>query len=188
MKRVVEGDPFDVTAAIVTATAIRLVTAQQFEVGASLAVDLPDEHGQPKRQLFRVSLVRPRAGHRDWIVEGPFVKQLTPPEVNAAQVRLTAVRGTAGWKTSCHLIHVRQEGPWLTTMRNVSRTGIGLISERPIDPGTFLEVELPSIRRKHLKPRLIRVTHAQRQKDGADWELGGVFLRALTEEELQVLL
>jgi hypothetical protein len=73
-------------------------------------------------------------------------------------------------------------------MHDISRSGIGLISERHFHPGTFLEIALPSVQRKHLQPKLIRITHAKRHAQGDEWMLGAVFLRALTEEELQVLL
>ena len=66
--------------------------------------------------------------------------------------------------------------------------GIGLISERSFEPGTFLEIALPSVQRKHLRPKLIRITHAKRRPHGDEWMLGAVFVRALTEQELQVLL
>lgn len=186
MKRIIEDRPFDVAVAIVTATAVRLVVSRPFAAGAYLAVDLPDHHGRSTRHLFRVSLARAQ-GLCDFLVEGLFSKKVDPRQVSAAQARLTAA-GPGGWKTSCRVVHVRHEGPWLATMHNVSRSGIGLIFDRPFDPGTFLEISLPSIRRKHLQPKLIRVTHAKRHQDGEDWMLGGVFLRALTEQELQVLL
>jgi hypothetical protein len=186
MKRIIEDKPFDAFVTIVTATAVRLVVSRPFAAGAYLAVDLPDAHGRSNRQLFRVSLARSQ-GLCDYVVDGLLSKKIDPRDVSAAQMRLTAA-GSHGWKTSCRVVHVRQEGPWLTTMHDVSRSGIGLISERPFDPGTFLEISLPSIRRKHLQPKLIRVTHAKRQHDGEEWLLGGVFLRALTEQELQVLL
>jgi len=188
MKRIVEERPFEAKVAIVTAAAIRLVVVPTLQAGAYIAVDLPEPGGRLTGHPLRVTLVKPRAGARDRTVDGLFSKQLEPPELEAVRARLTAVRGTDGWKTSCRAIHVHHEGPWLVTMENVSHSGIGLISDRPFDPGTFLEVELPSIRRSHLRPRLIRVTHARRQAGGVDWLVGGVFLRALTDEELQWLL
>jgi PilZ domain len=181
MKRIIEQAPFDATVALVTGSAVRLVSPRPFTVGAYLAVDLP---GGNTRQLFRVTLTKSQ-GLCDWVVDGLFSKKLEPRHVSAAQARL-AIAG--GGRTTCRAVHVRHEGPWLATMHNVSRSGIGLISDRPFDPGTFLEIALPSIRRKHLQPKLIRVTHAEPLKDGDDWMLGGVFLRALTDQELQVLL
>jgi len=188
MKRIVEERPFEAKVAIVTAAAIRLVTVATLRAGTYIAVDLPEPGGRLTGHPLRVTLVKPRPGARDWTVDGLFSKPLDPPELEAVRARMSAVRGADGWKTSCREIHVQHEGPWLATMENVSHSGIGLISDRPFDPGTFLEVELPSIRRSHLRPRLIRVTHARRQAGGGDWLLGAVFLRALSDEELQRLL
>jgi hypothetical protein len=185
MKRIIEEGSFEANVALVTGSAVRAVIGREVQTGNHLAVDLPDERGRVAGQVFRVTLVRPRIGG-DWIVDGLFSKKLTPANVAAVQAQIAA-NGTAGWKTFGRVIHVRHEGPWLATMQDVSRSGVGLISDRPFDPGTFLEISLPSIRRKHLQPRLIRVTHAKRLQ-GEDWALGGVFLRALTEQELQVLL
>src|ERR1700722_17163422 len=143
MKRIIEDRPFDGFVTIVTGTAVRLVLSRPFAAGAFLAVDLPDAHGRSNRQLFRVSLARSQ-GLCDYVVDGLFSKKIDARDVSAAQARLAA--GSHGWKTQCRVIHVRQEGPWLTTMHDVSRSGIGLISERPFDAGTFLEISLPSIR------------------------------------------
>lgn len=187
MKRVVEDGMFEATVAIVTAAAIRLVAPEPLRTHMQLAVDLPDERGHLKGQLFRATLVKPGPGQRDWLVEGLFFKKLNDAEVAGMNRRLTATHGN-GWKTTGRVVRVRHEGPWLATMLNVSHSGIGLILDRPFDAGSFLEVELPSIHRKHLRPRLIRVTHSKRQSNGNDWEIGGVFLRGLTEAELQVLL
>ncbi|MBY0523927.1 MAG: PilZ domain-containing protein [Gemmataceae bacterium] len=182
MKRIVEEGVFPATIAIITAAAVRLVTDHPLPPGTRLAVDLPDVQGRLTGQMCRVTLTRSRPDKGDCTVDALFSRPLDAAELRGAQSRGT------NWRTSCHLIRVRHEGPWLATVQNISHSGIGLISDRPFDAGTFLEVDLPSVRRKHLQPRLIRITHVKRQQDGPDWIIGGVFLRALTEEELQVLL
>jgi hypothetical protein len=187
MKRVVEDGMFEATVAIVTAAALRLIVPEPLRTNMQLAVDLPDERGFLKGQIFRATMVKHRPDHRDWFVDGLFFKKLEVAEVEGMNRRLAATYGV-GWKTTGRVVRVRHEGPWLATMLNVSHSGIGLMSDRPFDAGTFLEIELPSIHRKHLKPRLIRVTHSKKQSNGTDWEVGGVFLRGLTEAELQVLL
>jgi PilZ domain len=187
LKHVIEGPAFEAFVTIVTTSAVRLVLSRPFAVGAFLAVDLPDCQGRTARQLFRVTLARSQ-GLCDWVVDGLLSKKLSPRDAGTAQARLTAAAGVNGWKTACRVVHVRQEGPWLTTMYDISRSGIGLISERHFNPGTFLEIALPSVQRRHLKPKLIRITHAKRHTQSDEWMLGAVFLRPLTEQELQVLL
>jgi hypothetical protein len=179
LKRVLEEEPFSGTVTLLTGAALRLRAGHALSVGTYVAVDLPDGHGQLLGQAFRVSLARP-----DGTIEGLFSKKLEPIVVEATRALL---RG-GGWRTQCRLIRVRQEGPWLVTMHNVSHSGIGFVAERPFDAGSFLEVSLPSIRRSRLQPRLVRITHARQQAGSAEWLLGAVFLRPLSEQELQVLL
>jgi len=188
MKRVIEEDAFEATVAIVSPNAVRLLVAAPPPCGAHLAVDLPNARGRSVGMLFRVSLTRPLTDRPGYVVEGRFVKKLGARAVDAARARLAAVSHGNAWKTTCRSIRILQEGPWLATMQNVSHSGIGLITEQPFNPGTFLEVRLPSIRRQHLQPRIVRVTNSRRQPDGEDWSVGAVFVRALTDAELQVLL
>jgi hypothetical protein len=197
LERIVEEGPWEVMVVIVSASAIRIHTRQLFRPGMHLAVDLPDGQGHLKACLFQVTSGKERMGGPEWIVEGIFVNKLAQAEVDAVRPKLAAhappgSRRTkthgGGWKTVCRRVRVKVEGPWLMTLQDISHRGIGLIADRPFEPGTFLKVELPSVRRKHLHPKLIRVTHAQRQPGNAGWMLGGVFLRGLSEEELQVLL
>jgi hypothetical protein len=195
VQRVVEEGPWDVTVLMVSAAAVRRVATQPVRVGMHIAVDLPDEAGACSGRLLRVTLVKPHLPANDLLLDGLFFKELTPREVELARAKLTAPPravavskpASAGWRTPCRLVRVRHEGPWLITMLDVSQSGIGLLTDRPLESGTFLQIELPSIRRKHLKPRLVRVTHSKPQP-GGEWAVGGLFLRELTEEELQVLL
>lgn len=187
MKHVSEGEPFEAKAAIVTASAVRLFVPRALAAQAYVTVELPDDRGRHVGHLFRVALARPQGEHV-WTVDGRFTKPLEPGTLRAAQAALSSSRSKLGWRTRCRLVQVRHEGPWLATMQNVSRSGLGMILDRPFDPGTFLEISLPSIRRKHLQPKVVRVTHARPLPDSPDWLLGAAFLRALTDEELQVLL
>jgi hypothetical protein len=195
VQRVVEEGPWEVIVLMVSAAAVRLLVNQPFRVGMHIAVDLPDETGACPGRLLRLTLVKPHPPRDEQVMDGVFFKELTPREVELARAKLTLppriVPGSKppapGWKTACRLVRVRHEGPWLITMLDVSQSGIGLLTDRPLESGTFLQIELPSIRRKHLKPRLVRVTHSKPQP-GGEWAVGGVFLRGLTEEELQVLL
>lgn len=181
-KHVIEETPFEAAVVLLSCNAVRIRVAEP-PAGVHLAVDLPDARGRVAGMPFTVTRTRPATGGSHF-VEGSFVKQLDARAVQTVQARL----GPHGWKTVCRSIRVREEGPWLATMLNVSHSGIGLVTEQSFDPGTFLEVRLPSVRRQHLRPRIIRVINVRPHEDGGDWFLGAVFVRALTDEELQLLL
>jgi hypothetical protein len=184
LQRTVEEGPWSVTVMIVSTTAIRLRSRQVFRPRMHLSVDLPEASGHPKANLFRVMHGKEAKGTPEWIIDGVFIKKLAQEAVDAAKTRI----GPAGCKTVCRLVRVQQQGPWLVSVQNVSHRGIGLLADRPFDSGTFLKVELPIIRKKSLEPKVVRVTYSTPQPGGQVWLVGGVFLRSLTEEELQVLL
>jgi hypothetical protein len=197
VQHVSEEGPWDVVVLVVSIAAIRFLTVQPFRVGMHIAVDLPDEEGHCPPRLLRLTMVKPQKDRPELLMDGLFFKELSQREVDLLRPKLTPPLARTvspprpalpGWKTSCRWIRVRHEGPWLITMLDVSQSGIGMLMDRPLEQGTFLQVELPSIRRKHLKPRVVRVTHSKPMPGGEEWSVGGVFVRALTEEELQALL
>ena len=192
-QRIVEEGPRDVTVRAVSATNILCQVEQPFSAGMNLSIDLP---GLPRPSLVRVTQVRPRTGtgRPTWELTGAFVKALSPVELQRVQARATPAprRRTqvrqAGFRTRCRTIRVLQDGPWLITVQNVSQRGLGFVAFQEIQPGTFLKVEVPGVNRKHLKPRLLKVTHARHIPEEQEWFLGGVFLKELTEEEVRALL
>lgn len=197
VQHVVEEGPWDVVVLVASIAAIRFQSAQPFRVGMNVAVDLPDEQGHFPPRLLRLTMIKPQKDRPEMLMDGLFLKELSQREVELLRARLTPPLARSvnpprpalpGWKTACRLVRVRHEGPWLITMLDVSHSGIGMLMDRPLDAGTFLQIELPSIRRKHLKPRLVRVTHSKPMPGGEEWSVGGIFLRGLTEEELQALL
>jgi hypothetical protein len=184
LQRTVEEGPWAVTVLIVSATAIRLLARQLFRPGMHISVELPDVQGHAKANLLKVTSGKERVGTPDWIVEGLFIKKLAPEVADAARAKIAP----AGLRALCRLVRVLEAGPWLVTVQNVSHRGIGLISDRPFEPGAFLKIELPSIRRTRLEPKVVRVSHSMLQPSGDTWAVGGVFLRPLEEQELQLLL
>jgi hypothetical protein len=180
----VEEGPWAVMVVSLTTTAIQLHTRQLFKTGTYVAVTLPDEHGQAKANLLRVTQCEESSGATAWTVDGTFVKELPVEAVEAAQARI----GAAGFKTLCRLVKVEEEGPLLVTMQNVSHRGIGVLADRPFDRGAYLKLEIPSSRPEQLAAKIVRVMHSARQSRVYEWLVGGVFLRGLTETALEVLL
>jgi hypothetical protein len=197
MKCIVTEGPYEVTVANVSTEGIRMNADKAYRVGIHLAVELPLLGNRTKPVLIQVRQTRPHPGRPGYAVDGAFVKKLKPEEVETARERMLAVRPVTGkttrfrslmFKTTCRWVRVTEEGPWLATMRDISRHGIGLVADRPFEAGMYLKVDLPSVQRKHLTPRLIKVTNSQQQPSKEEWLIGGVFLRDLSEPELRALL
>jgi len=192
-QRIVEEEPRELTIRGISATAILCHAEQAFGVGTKLAIDLP---GLPRPSLVRVTQVRPKTGtgRPTWEVTGAFVKPLSPAELQLVQAqassgpaRKTQVRHP-GLRSRCRAIRILQEGPWLITVQNVSQRGMGFLADQAFPAGTFLRVEVPTVNRKHLKARLLKVTHVRHLPDNREWYHGGVFLKELAEEEVRALL
>jgi hypothetical protein len=71
-------------------------------------------------------------------------------------------------------------------VRNVSRTGIGLGSDRRWDPGTVLVVELPPEEEGPRRSVRARVVHATPQMGGT-FLVGCIFLEPLSDADLRLL-
>ena len=74
----------------------------------------------------------------------------------------------------------------LVRVRNVSRTGIGLTSDRRWEPGTMLVLEMPPV--EDVPPRSVRarVVHATLQVGGT-FLVGCLFQQPLSDADLQAL-
>ena len=197
-KRIIEEGPWESLVIGISATQIRLLAGQPLQPGQFVSVDLPNRQNRAKPHLVRLTVVRARAKGTGWSYTGSFVKPLS--EEDAARLlplmplpaptgrKMTRVPGVKGIATRFRRVIVMEDGPWLVTMVNVSRTGMGFTADRAFEPGMHLKVELPGIRRKRLRPRLVRVLHAKPLASGEEWQMGGTFLRDLNEDELRALL
>lgn len=178
---------------------IGLSVNRPIKVGMLLAVELPTNPMETgTTRLIRVKRVEPQPDGKWWSVGGVFAKNLTQIELDLLRIRTpnivpnserrTTIRHTTRLKRPVPVIRIIEEGPWLATIRNVSIRGIGLITERPFKPGTYLTIELPVNGGKLGKARLLKITHLSRQKDSPWWVLGGSFLSRLTPDEYESLV
>jgi hypothetical protein len=71
-------------------------------------------------------------------------------------------------------------------IRDVSRTGIGLLVKETIKAGTVLVIKLQTRDQWLSRPLPVRVMHATLQEDG-DWLIGCQFVRALSNQDLHEL-
>lgn len=72
-------------------------------------------------------------------------------------------------------------------IRDISRTGMGLVLKQVHEPGTPLAIELHSPNKNIKYTVFTRVVHATAQPDGT-WLVGCAFARELSNDELRNLL
>jgi PilZ domain len=101
--------------------------------------------------------------------------------------RRRAVRHPCGYRTMLQPISLREIAALPVQVRDLSATGLGLLSRTPMGPGTFLFVELQSMLNGTTRRLRAHVIHATRQKNGL-WLLGCALTDELTRTELQGLL
>jgi hypothetical protein len=158
---------------------VGLVADQPFRPGMLLSLRLPTA-----LHFVRVLHVRHQRG-RSWVLGGQFDRPLPKKEFDALRTRepslvptserRTVVRHATRLNAACPVAHAIEEGPWWTTIRGVSITGISLLAERPFKPGALLSVQLPG----PAKATLLRVSHARRQAESKCWVADCAFLTRL---------
>jgi hypothetical protein len=139
----------------------------------------------------------PRAAQQQATTTAPRVNTVREP---AAAVSTTTTpfpgsnrRGTARryqtkLRSPCRLRRAIGTETWFAVVRNVSRDGVGLLSNRPFKARMLLAIELPTKDGKFLPPKAMCVKHAEPVPGTTWWALGGVFAHRLTEEEVHGLL
>jgi len=101
--------------------------------------------------------------------------------------RRGATRYPLSMQTTGHLLGPRGHVPWVAQITDISATGIGLLLNSSIKPGTVLVITLQGANQKLSRPIAVRVMHATRQ-DETSWRLGCSFVRKVNEEDLHALL
>lgn len=182
----------------ISSKGIGLVANRPVLKGMMLTVELPGDKGSSQPKLLKVMHTHAGPGSKWWFVGGQFVRELTKEELDALRSRSpsivphderrTQVRHTTRIKTGCKLVRVMEVGHWQASIRNVSQTGVSLITGRACKPSMLLTVELPMKDKNLQRPRLVRVVHAKPQPGNRWWVAGGEFLTRLSKEELASLL
>jgi serine/threonine-protein kinase len=101
--------------------------------------------------------------------------------------RRQARRYTCSLQTSGRLLGKHDEPPWTATIRDISRGGVGLLSNKKFVRGTILVVKLLDRAERFDRPLLVRVVRAIPQAKG-EWLLGCTFASKLNDDDLERLL
>ncbi|MBY0527058.1 MAG: PilZ domain-containing protein [Gemmataceae bacterium] len=113
--------------------------------------------------------------------EETLVAVLTEPP---GHERRTSIRHPCGLEANCSPIALLRSDPWPVVIRDISRTGVGLVLDYPLPPGTFMALELPQISTQPIK---VIVTCIRQQLDES-WILGCAFSRELRFEQVEALV
>jgi hypothetical protein len=76
---------------------------------------------------------------------------------------------------------------WSAAINDISTTGISLLINYWMKPGTVLVIKLQNSNHRLTRPLPVRVMHATERADG-EWLIGCAFVRRLSEPELQAIL
>lgn len=193
--RITEEGPWPATVRNISAGGIGMVADRPFKPGSLLTLELPVKDVKlAEPRMMRVTHVTTLAGKQSWFLGGLFASPLSHEDLDVLRMRSPAVVPQSDRRTGvrhltrldrpCRLLRAIEVGSWLTSIRNISADGIGLIARRPIKPGVVATIELP-VRR--VRPRQLRIIHARQQSGNPWWVLGGIFAPELSDSELKSL-
>lgn len=98
--------------------------------------------------------------------------------------RRAKVRHASNQETACHQMASQPSDAWweAATVHDISSTGIGLVLQRPVEPGAVLIVGFEDMSQL----LAVRVVHTTPQDTG--WFAGCKFTNKLSDAELRALL
>jgi hypothetical protein len=100
--------------------------------------------------------------------------------------RRRAARHRCDLQPSWRILGKSSGESWGASVHDLSATGISLRVRCWIKPGTVLVVRLHGKGERFSRPLPMRVMHATARGEG-EWLIGGIFVRALHEEEVRLL-
>jgi hypothetical protein len=112
------------------------------------------------------------------------VRESTPPSSPPEGERRAAARQSSSLRIACYPAGSGLLERRMVRIRNVSRTGIGLIVDRHWQPGIAVILELPA--EEGVRSARARIVHSTSQPGGT-FLVGCTFEKELTDAEVQAL-
>jgi hypothetical protein len=109
------------------------------------------------------------------------------PSLTAEVERRGAERYPSDAQPSWRLLGRRTGESRVAKVHDISLTGISLRLKHWVKPGTVLVIRLQVKEGRLSRPLSVRVMHATQQPDD-DWQIGCMFIRTLSSEELRALV
>jgi len=170
---------------------INLLVNRPFRRGMLLSIDLPGHADSAAAVLAGVRHVTP-LGPGEWTLGCYFAAELSDAELRAfgakrvrapACDRRTWVRFPCAGKVTYHCLGDPRKRQRPARLLDISRTGVALLTDRPIDAGSLLGINMPGTRGRRPYTILACVVH-QRTAAAGEWVAGCSFIRQLSDYEL----
>jgi serine/threonine protein kinase len=117
----------------------------------------------------------------------PARPEFAAPEVHLRESeRRASIRYATDLASVCHPIGGDLAANWQARVRNVSATGLCLLSPRRFERGTVLAVDLRVTPKGPIQQLLVRIVRVE-QADGRQWLLGAAFTTRRTDPEVKEL-
>jgi hypothetical protein len=174
---------------------VSLLVNRAFETGDLLNVELPGPRGHTHTVLACVVHVRALPGG-EWALGCNFARELDDADLEAFGAKRLKPPGNdqRNWqrfacnvKATCLVVADPAQERWGAQVLNISPSGVGLLTTRPVEPGTLLSVDLESPHGTATRTMLACVVHVT-PRTGGETALGCNFIRALSEDDLEALL
>jgi hypothetical protein len=177
---------------------INLLVPEGFEPGSMLGIDLPSPDGHSSYTVLACVVHATARPGGEWAVGCTFAQELTDAELrafggqrqkpSAPDDQRTWVRFPCRVRAACQVVADPPEAPWPAEVLDLSPSGIGLRVERPVEPGTLLNVDLHDAAGRLTTSMLACVVHVTDPDGEGGRALGCNFIRELSEQEIQALL
>jgi PilZ domain-containing protein len=168
----------------------------EIPAGQLLNVELPRTDGEPSKTVLACVVRCSPTTEGEWIVGCVFSRELTEEDLTGCGSRQALLRpeDKRTWmRIDCRLaariqeIGAKEAGWQEVQVLNLSASGLGILSERFIDAGALLNVELLGRDGAAARTILACVVHVM-SRGPQEWALGCNFIRELNDEDFQALI
>jgi hypothetical protein len=179
----------------VSRSGLAVEVAQDISIGSMISIDLPPESTRFLASMLAcVMHIRP-GSEEDWILGCRLSTELSEPEMRLFGGRKVSsdpedqrswIRFPTQASATYYLLPEDGGDIFVGDVVNISPTGIGMIVENPLTPGTVISVDLarPGYNAVSILSCVVYMT----QREDGRWAVGCNFIRELTHQELNDLI
>jgi hypothetical protein len=175
---------------------INLLMPSPVETGSLMSVELPCAADQNASTVLAYVVRADPTDDGDWSVGCSFATELDDHDLEPFGAKRqkphpldqrTWVRFPCHAQATFHVIKSDDTQSWPTQIVNISANGVGLQTERPLELGKLLNLDLRSADGQFTLSILACVVRVTTEADG-HWSLGCNLIRELSDKEIKALL